>query len=446
MTVVKHVARASLLAIGLASPSFAQEPLALTLDEAITRGLAEAPRLAEVRAREAAADATILARSALSRPNLSATSGVLRTNHVDEFGVPQSDGSVRVIFPDIPNNYRARAELTVPLYTAGRVGALVSSAEADRRAVTADRRTATGDLTLEIVSAYWTLVTARERVAVLERSLARAEASLETVRARVEAGVLPPNDVLSAQAQRARQSVQLIQARNDASLAEANLGRLVSVEPGRSITLTTPVDRPTPRAAEVAGIAAATLVARATAARPERQALTEREAAMRAAGEAALSAARPQVGAVAAVEPSRPNPRFVPRTDQWNTGWDLGVNVTWTLWDGGRARAEHAGTMAQADAVHQRLAEFDALVAVEVRQRLLDIESTRAALVASAEAVEAAAEARRVLGERFTAGVATNTEVLDADIAWLEAELERTRLSATLRLNEARLLRTVGEW
>jgi len=42
------------------------------------------------------------------------------------------------------------------------------------------------------------------------------------------------------------------------------------------------------------------------------------------------------------------------------------------------------------------------------------------------------------------AGVATSTDVLDADLAWLEAELERTHLAAALRLDEAALLRAVG--
>jgi len=38
-------------------------------------------------------------------------------------------------------------------------------------------------------------------------------------------------------------------------------------------------------------------------------------------------------------------------------------------------------------------------VSVEIRQRLLDVDSGRAALAASAEAVAAFAEARRVAGE-----------------------------------------------
>lgn len=436
--VVLHVA-----SVNAQAPAVA--PLTLSIDDAVTRGIAEAPKLAEVRARADAADATIASREALGRPTITATAGVLRTNHVDEFGIPQANGTTRIIFPDIPNNYRVRAELAMPLFTSGRVGELVASAEAERRALDADRKTTTSDLTLEIETAYWTLALARERTAVLERALRRADASLDDVRARFDSGVLPPNDVLSAQAQRARQRVQWIQARNDSAMAEADLARLIGAPIGQSITLSTPVDRPTPGAAEIAALPLGVLTGRATESRPERQALVERQTSLQAAAAAAAAATHPQIGVLAAVEPARPNSRFVPRVDQWNTGWDLGVNVTWSLWDGGRSRADRAAAIAQSVALRERSADFDALVGVEVQKRLLDLASAREALVASTEAVDAAGEARRVLGERFSAGVATNTEVLDADVAWLEAELERTRLMVSLRLGEARLLRSVGQ-
>jgi outer membrane protein TolC len=100
--------------------------------------------------------------------------------------------------------------------------------------------------------------------------------------------------------------------------------------------------------------------------------------------------------------------------------------------------------VAQANAVEARRQDFDELVAVEVQQRMLDLESGRAAIAASMEGIVAASEARRVVEERFRAGVATSTEVLDAQVALLEAELERTRLQASLRLSEARLVRAVG--
>src|SRR5918997_1795161 len=97
----------------------------------------------------------LASRAALARPVVSANSALLRTNHVEEFSVPQAGGGVRVIFPDIPTNYRARAEIGLPLFTSGRIGELVAAAEADRRAAGADRRTAAADLAFEVASGYW---------------------------------------------------------------------------------------------------------------------------------------------------------------------------------------------------------------------------------------------------------------------------------------------------
>ena len=59
--------------------------------------------------------------------------------------------------------------------------------------------------------AYWTAVTAADTVRVVEQSLARIDAHLEDLRVRLETGLIPPNEVLTAEAQRARQEVQVIE-------------------------------------------------------------------------------------------------------------------------------------------------------------------------------------------------------------------------------------------
>jgi outer membrane protein TolC len=194
----------------------------------------------------------------------------------------------------------------------------------------------------------------------------------------------------------------------------------------------------------VAGESMPALIAKMSEQSGELEAVRMRRSAMLANVAVARAALRPTIGAIAAVEPSRPNQRFVPRTDQLKTSWDLGVNLTWPLFDGGRARAEAAAASAQADALGSRITDVANRLQAQLRTRMLDLDSSRAALTASDEAVAAAAEARRVLEERYRAGVATSTDVLDAQVALLEAELERTQLAATLRVSEARLLRALG--
>ena len=49
------------------------------------------------------------------------------------------------------------------------------------------------------------------------------------------------------------------------------------------------------------------------------------------------------------------------------------------------------------------------------------------------------------MSERFRAGVITQIEVLDAQLALLQAQLDRTRALANVRLAEARLARAMGQ-
>jgi len=432
------------LVVGLASGALAQTTVTLSLEDALTRGKATAPRIAEANARRDAAEAAVMSREALKKPLVSASAGYQRTNHVDEYGIPQAGGGTKIIFPDIPDNFRGRADASMPIYTSGRTGALIAGATFDRKAAEADTRTAEADVALDVARAYWAVVTAREAARVVEQGLARLDAYVSDVKARVDTGFLPPNDLLSAQAQRARQKVALIQATNAAAISQADLCRLVGLDLETTVVTSTPLLIPVPSPASLATMTVKALTELAQGERSERSALTIRADSARQAGLAAAAALKPQVGVAGGFEESRPNVRIVPRVNEWRASWEAGISLTWQIFDGGRSKADRAAASAQAVALERRRDDFDAILGVELRQRRLDVESGWAALNASAEAIAASTEARRVVEERFKAGVATSTDVLDAQTALLESELERTRLAAALRLSEARLLRAVG--
>ena len=95
-------------------------------------------------------------------------------------------------------------------------------------------------------------------------------------------------------------------------------------------------------------------------------------------------------------------------------------------------------------ALEARQKDLDTLLSADVRQRVLDLRSSLAAVRAADAGVRAATEARRVLGDRFAVGVATTTDVLVAQEQLLSAELARARAFASVRLSEARLQRALG--
>lgn len=436
---MRNALAAAIVAL-VAFPAAAQGPVVrLTLDDAIARGVQASQRLAEMRARLEAAEASEAARRATDQPSVALQGGYTRTNHVDPFFITQL-GQIRVLYPDVPDNFRTRLDLQWPIYTGGRSDALVRAARAERNAAGDDLEAARADLRLEIARAFWALVTANDTAAVLAASLKSVEAHVRDLGVRLEQGLIPPNELLSAQAQQSRQRMLAIEAHNTRAVAEADLKRLLDLEGDARIEADVALEPP--RAPDVTSDQ---LAADALTRRPERLALEQRVEAARARIDATASSSRPQVAVTGGYDYARPNPRIFPRSGEWEDSWDVSVNATWLLWDGGRRAAERAEATAVARGAETRVREFDRTVVFEVRQRWLEVDSSRAAIAAAEDGVRAAVEARRVVGERYAAGVATSTEVLDAQIAVLQAELDRTRAIANARLADARLRRAVGQ-
>jgi len=435
-----HVTLVALLVLASAAASAQPAPIRLTVADAITRGLEHSHRLAEVRAREEGARAAVDSAAAATKPIVGATASYSRTNHVTEFSFPQPNGTRLVVYPDVPDNFISRIAFQWPIYTAGRTDALERAAAAEATAIASDIDIARADLRFEITRAYWAAVTARETLRVLEESTARVESQLRDARQRFDVGLIPPNEVTTLAAQRARERAQLIEAGNLRDAALIDLRRLIGADADAVIDLVDPIAQPAP----AVPAAAPTAVESALKARPELRALSARLMGAELRQQAAAASNKPTINLTGGVDYANPNPRIFPRKAEWQESWDVGVNVNWSVFDFGRSKAQIAEAAAAAKATRARIAELESVVSADVRQRLLDRESAHAIVAASDEAVNSAVEARRVIADRFGAGVATSTDVIVAQVAQLETELARTRALANLRLAEARLERTIG--
>ena len=443
---MKRLLTTFLFLLGAADIAFAQTaPLRVTLDEAIARGIEASHRLEELGARRDAARAIEEQREAADGPQLAAIASYTRTNHVDEFSVPNASGGVRVIYPDIPDNVRSRIDLQWPIYTGGRLKALTRAAGADAEAAGQDREAARADLTLEIARSFWAVLTARASLDVVRQALERTSAHLNDVRNQLGVGLVPPSDVLSIEAQHAHQRMLSIEAENLVETTSADFTRLVGLEPDAPFELV--VRRPGLAFQDPASPAAQpfkAVIADARDNRPERKSLLFRIDAADERIAAASAGSLPVLTAIGGYDMARPNPRIFPIQEKWKPSWDIGIHVRWSLFDGGRVRAETAEAAANRRATEARLRDFDSIIDVEIRQRMADLRSARASIEAAEAGVRAAMEARRVLAERFGAGVATNTDVLGAQTALLQAELDLTRARANTELAGARLDRALG--
>ncbi|MCP4663690.1 MAG: TolC family protein [bacterium] len=417
----------------------ADEPLRLSLTEAVERARSSSPRLRELESLESAALADEQRARAGRWPDVDAGGGYSRLSDVPEFAIAQPDGTLRTIFPNIPNNYSARVGIAVPLYTGGSLRAGIEAAGHQREAVGKDIATANADLVLEVTAAYWDLVLAGERRRVVAEAIASFEAHLEDVRNRQRFGLAAANDVLAVEVERNRAELGRLEAVRAHAVAQANLARLLDLPPATTVAASEPLDAADAPAGELEA-----LVAEALAARPERASLMARIAAAEAAVEVERGARLPQVVASAGYDVARPNSRILPPEDELNDSWGVTVRVAYNLFDGGKRRAAVAGAEARAEAARQRLAELDRALRLQVTAQFLEMETARAAIAVAETAVKSAGENVRVAGDRYREGLIPSSELLDAENALLRAGLDRTTAQARLRLAIAGLQRAMG--
>jgi outer membrane protein len=452
-------AAALLVALVAATPlARAQEPPAapaaeapavdvvrLTVDEAVGRAIAASPALARLSAQDAAAEAQRRGARAERWPQLDVSGGYQYRSDVPELAIyaPTNDPARPVervvVFPNINDNWRVRAAAVLPLYTGGRVGGQIRAAEEGRTAAQEDLRAGRADLVLETKSAYWGLVTARESVRVLSESMKAYDAHLKEAQDRERFGMAARNEVLAVQVERDRAELDRLRATTAAEVAVANLQRLLDLPPTTRVEPKEPLDAATPADSEVEA-----LVAQAQAGRAERKALAARASAASALADAERGARLPQLAVSGGYTYANPNRDIVPPTAEWKDTWDVGVGVSWSVFDGGRRSASEARARAQADAVAAQLRELDRAIRLEVTRRALELRTARARVSVAERSVESAAESRRVAGDRYREGVVPSSELLDAEVAHERASLSRTEALAALRLAAASLDRAVG--
>ena len=435
--------------------AFAQEPASgpagaapvvrLTVGEAVARAIVASPRLARLSALEAAAEAQARGARADRWPQVDLGAGYTRRSEVPELAIftPTDDPAKPVervvVFPNIQDNWRLRAGLALPIWTGGRIGGQVEAAEQGRAAAGADLEAGRADLLLETKTAYWWLLTARESVRVLQESIRAYDAHLADARNRERFGMAARNEVLAVQAERDRVELDRLRAETGADIAEANLRRLLDLSPDTRVEPAEPLAASASPRPEIE-----VLVAEAQAGRAERKALAARAAAAEAITGAERGSRLPQVAVSGGYTYANPNRDIVPPTADWEDTWDVGVGLTWSVFDGGKRSASEARARAQADAARQQLRELDRAIRLEVTESALELRTAEARLAVAERSVESAAESRRVAGDRYREGVIPSSELLDAEVVHERAALARTEATAALRLAAARLDRAVG--
>ena len=313
-------------------------------------------------------------------------------------------------FFDPSSGSNVSAQASWRLYDFGQTAASIRAAEANAAATVAGVLSTELDVRTSAELSYLESVARHHLVLVAQATVDSEQLHVDQAKGFVAAGARDPIEVAQAQARLASARSSLAQAQSNQAVALGNLRAAIGwVDPTRQVVteLTWPeggaVDTPQ---------ALTSLVDSARGRRPEIVQLDKQIAASEASVDAVSASRRPTLSAFASTQWGPDLDDLAPEPS-----WSAGLQLSWTAFDGGRAKAE------------AKIAKANLRVAVAQRDALLvsltsGLETARARIVANAanaqsssEAVVAAQASLRLAEARYAQGLGSQIEVADGQAA-----------------------------
>ncbi len=327
------------------------------------------------------------------------------------------------------------------LFSGGGVGAGVKSQQLVLDAATLALQAVINDALLDVRVRFYTVLVSREKIKVQEQNVELLKRQLQDVKNRYEAGTVSNFEVLRAEVALANAQPALITARNDFRLAIETLRQ--------TLGFVTVNDANVARIPEFLGTlefkpASFDLRTALTEARNQRPDLQRLEKLAAAASEGVTigrAGYYPNLSLYGAYDWRRAP---LSSTKSSNDGWTVGLQSQWNIFDG-RATA---GRVMQAKSFLEQtklaLAEAQLAVDIDVRRAVSIFQQATELAEASKKVVEQAEESLRLANARFSAGTATQLDVLQSQNELTTARLNQLQAYYSYNVSVASARRAIG--
>lgn len=430
------------------SPAYGETPVErspISLREAVRVALESHPGLRASRAEASAASASVVASRAPLLPRVSVAATATRGDDpVYVFGTKlrqerftTSDFALDTLNTPPPiDNIASRAEASWTLFDSLAGWRSLELSRHLERAAGQNLRRTEQVVVLKVVEAYVGVLLAREMVETTGKALETARSFLESSRARADAGLGVPSDLLSAQVRCAQREQESVQARSDLFTARARLDVALGWSEGAQEY--EPAERLEERDLPLPTLDES--LTRASEARPDLAGARSRASADALGVSVARASFGPRLSAFASWEHDDSSLHGGEGGHHWLGGIDLRIDV----FQGGERRARLAmrrAEMERADAAVQAAASG---VRLDVESAYRSIESARSAIATSRAAAALAEESLRINKDRYDAGLSTITDLLAAEEALRRARSDQVMAVARRRIGDAALELAMG--
>ena len=429
-----------LVVVLLVVQTFAQQKV-LTLEQSLEIGLENNKELKISESKVELNKAKYYETGATLLPTIRASASYARLSDVPPFEVtvPFSTNPIKIQDP-ILNNYNLGLSITQPVFTGFKLSSIKSAAKNNYEAESIQFDAEKNKLSLSIKEAFWNLYKAQKYVQLIHENKRKLEEHFKDTEQFFFNELVTKNDLLKIKSQLSSIDYQLVEGNKNLSLARALFNKII----GLPITEQTQIDADN-SLIKTDLLDLSEYINQALAQRNEIAAVEKIVNASDDLITAANSDWFPSVFLFGNYYYNKPNQRILPAQDKFNDTWDVGVSLSWELWNWGKT--SYKVEQAEQQFKQSKLA-LDILkenIQLEVYKNYLTVKSEMEKLISSNQYVESSEENYRITKEKYNAQVATSTELLDSEVELLDAKVKQSNAISDYKIALEKLRVSIGE-
>jgi len=315
------------------------------------------------------------------------------------------------------------------LWDFGKTLAATDAARAGAKSTAEDVEIQKQETVRLVKTAYYNLALSNRLVQVSQAQLDRALVNLRSAKGFFDVGTQPKSAVTRAEVDVANAQLSIIQAVNNVNIFRLTINQLMG------IPINTPTEIQDNLAYEHVDFDAKSLLNEAFARRPEYRQIKARYDQADFTVKQQFRNFFPNVVAQGTYGSARAD---------MNETYSYGLQLNWTIFDGGNKIALYKQAQAQRDAAQARVRDTELTIWQQVEQAYVTVQQSEEAIGAAEKGVESADENFRLSQGRFDAGVANIIELTDAQLALTTAQSTVAQALALYRISIAQLDRFLG--
>ena len=337
--------------------------------------------------------------------------------------------------------YLNSVAVTFPLYTGGRIENNIEAAELGRDAADLMLEATRQGIKEQTTEAYFQILQFRNLIQVNKEAVDTLQAHLDNVNAQYRVGTVAKSDVLRSQVELANQQQNLVTAQNNYDVAVATFNNIVGLPTDTIVDAKedlsyTKYDISLPHCTDYA------LIHRPDGIAMER-AWKKAEATMKAA----KAGYRPQLNAAVTrswqgEDPVSTNLGGINNSNYDGTAGTLQMN--WNIFDNNVTEAQVQQAKASMRKAEQQLYETRETIQLDVRKAYLNLLAAEQNIHTTKVAVDQAQEDYKIAQVRYSAGVGTNLDVMDAESKLIQTQTTYITALYNYNTNKAALDQAMG--